>query len=95
VRDFRRVLGAQSLQRTENVSVTVIDANGVSAHAGRSVQVTARPAPDSHNSVTYGCESPNDPGPSQFGSKPFPRAMIPQLALCMRAATDRQNSFSI
>jgi len=45
-RDFRRVQRAQSLQRTESVSVTVVDANGVSAGAGQSVFVTARPAPD-------------------------------------------------
>ncbi|MGA2592311.1 MAG: DUF6345 domain-containing protein [Bryobacteraceae bacterium] len=64
VRDFRSVLPAQSFERTDNVSVTVIDANGVSVQAGESVQVTAQPAPRSHSSVTYGCESPNDPGPS-------------------------------
>jgi hypothetical protein len=81
VRDFRRVLGAQSLQRTENVSVTVIDANGVSAHAGRSVQVTARPAPDSHNSVTYGCESPNDPGPSPTDGSYAPERIAWQQAM--------------
>ncbi|HXW26769.1 MAG TPA: DUF6345 domain-containing protein [Xanthobacteraceae bacterium] len=69
VRDFRTVLPAQSFERIENISVTVIDANGVRAQAGQSVQVTAHPAPRSHSSVTYGCESPNDPGPSPiFGS---------------------------
>ena len=61
-RDLREMLPAQSLRRTERVSVTVVDANGVSAEAGASLRVTARPAPDTHNSVTYGCESPNDPG---------------------------------
>jgi hypothetical protein len=34
----------------------------VSAEAMTSLPVVARPAPDTHNSVTYGCESPNDPG---------------------------------
>ena len=61
-RDLREMLPAQSLRRTERVSVTVVDANGVSAEANTSLPVTARPAPDTHNSVTYGCESPNDPG---------------------------------
>ena len=54
-RDFRSVLRAQSLERTENVSVTVVDASGVSAQAGQSVYVTAQPAPHTHSSVTYGC----------------------------------------
>ena len=61
-RDLREILPAQSLRRTERVSVTVVDANGVSAQADTSLLVTARPAPNTHNSVTYGCESPNDPG---------------------------------
>lgn len=61
-RDLREIVPAQSLTRTEYVSVTVVDANGVSAQADTSLLVTARPAPDTHNSVTYGCESPNDPG---------------------------------
>ena len=61
-RDLREILPAQSLRRTEHVSVTVVDANGVSQQADTSLLVTARPAPDTHNSVTYGCESPNDPG---------------------------------
>jgi hypothetical protein len=61
-RDLREIIPAQSLARTENVSVTVVDANGVSAQADTSLLVTARPAPDTHNSVSYGCESPNDPG---------------------------------
>lgn len=62
VRDLREIIPAQSMARTERVSVTVVDANGVSAEADASLLVTARPAPDTHNSVTYGCESPNDPG---------------------------------
>lgn len=61
-RDLREVIPAQSLARIEHVSVTAVDANGVSAQAITSLPVTARPAPDTHNSVTYGCESPNDPG---------------------------------
>jgi hypothetical protein len=61
-RDLREILPAQSLRRTERVSVTVVDANGVSAQADTSLLVTARPAQNTHNSVTYGCESPNDPG---------------------------------
>jgi hypothetical protein len=61
-RDLREIIPAQSLVRTEHVSVTVVDANGVSAQADTSLPVTARPAPDTHNSITYGCESPNDPG---------------------------------
>jgi hypothetical protein len=61
-RDLREIIPAQSFARIENVSVTVVDANGVSALAVTSLPVTARPAPDTHNSVTYGCESPNDPG---------------------------------
>jgi hypothetical protein len=61
-RDLREILPEHALRRTEHVSVTVVDANGVSAQAITSLPVTARPAPDTHNSVTYGCESPNDPG---------------------------------
>ncbi|MGO9489355.1 MAG: DUF6345 domain-containing protein [Solirubrobacteraceae bacterium] len=61
-RDLREVIPVQSLARIEHVSVTVVDANGVSAQAITSLPVTARPAPDTHKSVTYGCESPNDPG---------------------------------
>jgi hypothetical protein len=61
-RDLREILPSQSLTRTEHISVTVVDANGVSAQADTSLLVTAQPAPDTHNSVTYGCESPNDPG---------------------------------
>jgi Family of unknown function (DUF6345) len=61
-RDLRELIPAQSLTRTEHVSVTVVDANGVTAEAGASLLVAARAAPNTHNSVTYGCESPNDPG---------------------------------
>jgi Family of unknown function (DUF6345) len=61
-RDLREIIPAHSLRRTEHISVTVVDANGVSAEADTSLLVTALPAPDTHNSVTYGCESPNDPG---------------------------------
>lgn len=66
VRDFRRILRTQSLERTENVTITVIDANGVSAQAAQAVQVTAHPHPVPAgipaSGPTYGCESPNDPG---------------------------------
>jgi hypothetical protein len=80
-RDFRRVLRAQSLERSENVSVTVIDANGIPALAGQSVHVTAHPAPDTHNSVTYGCESPNDPGPSPGDGSYAPERIAWQQAM--------------
>jgi hypothetical protein len=43
VRDFRRILRTQSFERTENVAITVVDANGVSAQAGQALQVTAHP----------------------------------------------------
>jgi hypothetical protein len=61
-RDLREFVPGHSLRRTEPVSVTVVDANGVTAEARTSLAVTAQPAPDTHSSVTYGCESPNDPG---------------------------------
>jgi Family of unknown function (DUF6345) len=80
-RDFRSVLPAQSFERTDNLSVTVVDANGVRAHAGQSVQVTAHPAPRSHNSVTYGCESPNDPGPSPTDGTYAPERIAWQQAM--------------
>jgi hypothetical protein len=67
-RDLRPFISAQSLERREQVCVTVIDANGVRVHAGGSVFATARPVEETHSSVTYGCESPNDPGPSGDGS---------------------------
>jgi hypothetical protein len=61
-RDVREIIRARSFARIEHVSVTVVDANGVPAQAVTSLPVTAQPAPDTRNSVTYGCESPNDPG---------------------------------
>ena len=66
VRDHRRTLRAQSFEKTENLTVTVIDANGVSAQAAQAVQVTAHPHPVPAvipaSGPTYGCESPKDPG---------------------------------
>jgi hypothetical protein len=66
VRDIRRILRSQTLERTENVSITVIDANGVAAQAIQALQVTAHPHPVPAgipaSGPTYGCESPNDPG---------------------------------
>ena len=66
IRDIRRILRSQTLERTENVSITVIDANGVSAQATQALQVTAHPHPVPAGvpapGPTYGCESPNDPG---------------------------------
>jgi hypothetical protein len=56
------VLPSQSFARTEHVTVTVVDANGIAAEAATSLPVIAQPAPDTHNSVTYGCKSPDDPG---------------------------------
>ena len=61
-RDLREIIPTQSLRRTENLAVTVLDANGVAAQAVTSLPVIAQPAPGTHNSVTYGCESPDDPG---------------------------------
>jgi hypothetical protein len=61
-RDLREIISTHSLRRSERVSVTVVDANGVSAQAFTSLAVQARPAPETHNSITYGCESPDDPG---------------------------------
>jgi Family of unknown function (DUF6345) len=81
VRDYRGVLAAQTMERTENLSVTVIDANGVRVQAGDSVYVTAQPAPQSHNSVTYGCESPNDPGPSPTDGSYAPERIAWQQAM--------------
>jgi hypothetical protein len=81
VRDYRAVLPAQSFERIENLSVTVIDANGARVQAGQSVAVTARPAPRSHNSVTYGCESPNDPGPSPTDGSYAPERIAWQQAM--------------
>jgi hypothetical protein len=81
VRDYRGVLAAQAMERTENLSVTVIDANGVRVQAGDSVHVTAQPAPSSHNSITYGCESPNDPGPSPTDGSYAPERIAWQQAM--------------
>ncbi len=81
VRDYRGVLAAQAMERTESISVTVIDANGVRVQAGDSVQVTAQPAPRSHNSITYGCESPNDPGPSPTDGSYAPERIAWQQAM--------------
>ena len=67
-RDIRPFIQSQSFERTEQVCVTVVDANGVRVQAGASVAVTARAAETTDSSVTYGCESPNDPGPSGDGS---------------------------
>jgi len=81
VRDFRSILPGQSLARFDAVSVTVFDANGVPARAGRSVFATARPATPSHSSVTYGCESPNDPGPSPTDGSYAPERIAWQQAM--------------
>jgi len=81
VRDYRGVLAAQAMERIENLSVTVIDANGVRVQVGDSVRVTAQPAPRSHNSVTYGCESPNDPGPSPTDGSYAPERIAWQQAM--------------
>jgi hypothetical protein len=81
VRDYRSVLAAQAMERIENLSVTVIDANGVRVQAGDSVHVTAQPAPRSHNSITYGCESPNDPGPSPTDGSYAPERIAWQQAM--------------
>jgi hypothetical protein len=81
VRDYRGVLAAQAMERTQNLSVTVIDANGVRVQAGGSVFVTAQPAPPTHNSVTYGCESPNDPGPSPTDGSYAPERIAWQQAM--------------
>ena len=81
VRDYRGVLAAQTMERTENLSVTVIDANGVRVQAGDSVHVTAQPASPSHNSITYGCESPNDPGPSPTDGSYAPERVAWQQAM--------------
>jgi hypothetical protein len=81
VRDYRSVLTAQAMERTENLSVTVIDANGVRVQAGDSVHATAQPAPPSHNSITYGCESPNDPGPSPTDGSYAPERIAWQQAM--------------
>jgi hypothetical protein len=81
VRDYRGVLAAQTMERTENLSVTVIDANGVRVQAGDSVHVAAQPAPQSHNSITYGCESPNDPGPSPTDGSYAPERIAWQQAM--------------
>lgn len=81
VRDFRAVVPTQSFDRIESLSVTVVDANGVTAQAGWSLPVTAHPAPRSHNSVTYGCESPNDPGPSPTDGSYAPERIAWQQAM--------------
>ncbi|PMD33416.1 hypothetical protein L207DRAFT_518185 [Hyaloscypha variabilis F] len=80
-RDFRTVLRNLSLERTDNVSVTVVDANGVLAQAGQAIQVTAQPAPQTHSSVTYGCKSPNDPGPSPVDGSYAPERIAWQKAM--------------
>ena len=59
----------------------MIDANGVRVQAGDSVLVTAQPAPRSHNSITYGCESPNDPGPSPTDGSYAPERIAWQQAM--------------
>jgi Family of unknown function (DUF6345) len=81
VRDFRRLVPSQSFDRTEALSVTVVDANGISVQAGQSVAVTARPAPETHSSVTFGCESPNDPGPSPSDGSYSPERIAWQNAM--------------
>jgi Family of unknown function (DUF6345) len=81
VRDFRTILRNLSFERTENVSVTIIDANGILARAGQSVEVTAHPAPQTHSSITYGCKSPNDPGPSPIDGSYAPERIAWQQAM--------------
>jgi hypothetical protein len=82
VRDFRRILRTQSFERTENISVTVVDANGISAQAGQLIPVTAHPAtPGTRGLITYGCESPNDPGPSPTDGSYAPERIAWQQAM--------------
>jgi hypothetical protein len=80
-RDIREVSANQSLRKREQVSLTVLDANGVPAVAAASILVTAQPAPVTHSSVTYGCESPNDPGPSAGDGTYAPERIAWQQAM--------------
>jgi Family of unknown function (DUF6345) len=53
------------MERKETVSVTVVDANGVTVQSEQVVRVRAHPVPPAHGSVagpSYGVESPADPG---------------------------------
>jgi len=53
------------LRTTERVSVTVVDANGVTAHGEQIVPIRPQPNLNSHGSISgpsYGAESPADPG---------------------------------
>jgi hypothetical protein len=61
---FRLRLASATLPQEEEVSVTVIDANGVSvpAHQTLSVQAVPIPAGAPDPPITYGCESPYDAG---------------------------------
>jgi autotransporter-associated beta strand protein len=67
-RFFRLRLASQALAVTETVTVTVTDANGVTAQGSQSVAAQAVPiaAPlewgEGPVGVCYGCESPYDPG---------------------------------
>jgi hypothetical protein len=84
VRDYRAILRTQSLERNEHVVVSVIDANGVLIQAEQSVPVLAQPAAGSRGdrgSVTYGCESPNDPGPSVTDGSYAPERIAWQQAM--------------
>ncbi|MGD0331005.1 MAG: DUF6345 domain-containing protein [Nitrososphaeria archaeon] len=84
VRDFRPILRSQLLERIENVVVTVIDANGVLVQTGQTVPVVAQPVlgfRDGDGSVTYGCESPNDPGPSPIDGSYAPERIAWQQAM--------------
>jgi hypothetical protein len=63
------------------MSVTVVDANGMLAQAGQTVQVTAQPDSPSHSSVTYGCKTPNDPRPSPVDGLYAPERIAWQQAM--------------
>ena len=60
---FRLRLASQTLAVTETVTVTVTDANGVSAQATQSVAAQGVPIEATQDpAIDWGCESPYDPG---------------------------------
>ena len=84
MRDIRSIQHSQSMERNDHVLVTVIDANGVFTQVGQTVPVVAQPTSGlrgGRGEITYGCESPNDPGPSPSDGSYAPERIAWQQAM--------------
>jgi hypothetical protein len=92
---FLRLRLVSQIPVTETVSVRVTDANGVWAETNQSFTVLAEPFSvfSGHTPITYGCESPNDPGPSPIDGSYAPERIAWQHAMSATGAGGGSQSF--